>query len=161
LFIQFYTIVYRHCALLTLIVFGHQSLRRIIAMKKPAIIRPAIFSGTIALVIIFLLLAGLGAPRTISAQDQVPAVETTVTEVPTATSTNTPGPTATPTPTSPPGATNTPTQIATLPPDTPTPVPTPTPSGPVPIPEPVTVVLFGTGLAALSAALASRRKTEE
>jgi hypothetical protein len=35
---------------------------------------------------------------------------------------------------------------------------TATPSaGPVPIPEPVTVVLFGTGLAALSAAVASRR----
>jgi hypothetical protein len=28
----------------------------------------------------------------------------------------------------------------------------------VPIPEPITVVLFGTGLAALSAAAASRRK---
>jgi hypothetical protein len=34
---------------------------------------------------------------------------------------------------------------------------TPTPRGPVTIPEPITVVLFGTGLAALSAAVATRR----
>lgn len=133
-------------------------------MKKALITRLAILSMTIALVVAFLLLSSLGAVRIASAQDQVPAAETTVTEVPTATSTNTPGPTVTPTPTNTPGApTNTPTQIVTLPPDTPTPNPTatPIPSGPVPIPEPVTVVLFGTGLAALSAALASRRKTEE
>ena len=38
----------------------------------------------------------------------------------------------------------------------PTPVP-PTPA-PVPIPEPITVVLFGTGLAALSAAMAARKR---
>jgi succinate dehydrogenase/fumarate reductase flavoprotein subunit len=31
----------------------------------------------------------------------------------------------------------------------------------VPIPEPVTVVLFGTGLAALSAAVAARRRKTE
>ena len=37
--------------------------------------------------------------------------------------------------------------------------PTPTPR-PVPIPEPVTVILFGTGLAALSATLATRRKKD-
>lgn len=37
--------------------------------------------------------------------------------------------------------------------------PTPTPR-PVPIPEPVTVILFGTGLAALSATLAARRKKD-
>ncbi|MCE7980507.1 MAG: PEP-CTERM sorting domain-containing protein [Caldilinea sp. CFX5] len=130
-------------------------------MKRSAIIRWAVVLTTVALAIAFLLLPGLGAVRTASAQDQVPAVETTVTEVPTATSTNTPlPPTVTPTPTNTPvGPTNTPTQVVTLPPDTPT--PTPIPSGPVPIPEPVTVVLFGTGLAALSAALASRRKTEE
>lgn len=129
-------------------------------MKRSAIIRWAVVLTTVALTIAFLLLPGLGAVGTASAQDQVPAVETTVTEVPTATPTNTPAPTVTPTPTNTPvGPTNTPTQIVTLPPDTPT--PTPPPSGPVPIPEPVTVVLFGTGLAALSAALASRRKTQE
>jgi len=38
--------------------------------------------------------------------------------------------------------------------------PTPTPQ-PVPIPEPVTVILFGTGLAALSATLATRRKKDK
>ncbi|MFM7582768.1 MAG: PEP-CTERM sorting domain-containing protein [Caldilinea sp.] len=39
--------------------------------------------------------------------------------------------------------------------------PTPIPStpAPVPIPEPITVVLFGTGLAALSAAMAARKRT--
>ena len=37
--------------------------------------------------------------------------------------------------------------------------PTPTPR-PVPIPEPVTVILFGTGLAALSATLATRCKKD-
>lgn len=47
-----------------------------------------------------------------------------------------------------------------------TPVPTPVPPTPVPvsepvqIPEPITVVLFGTGLAALSASVAKRRKGE-
>lgn len=35
------------------------------------------------------------------------------------------------------------------------------PPPPVPIPEPITVVLFGTGLAALSAAAASRRKKDD
>jgi hypothetical protein len=38
-------------------------------------------------------------------------------------------------------------------PDPPTPEPTP-----VPIPEPITTVLFGSGLAALSAAVAARRR---
>jgi hypothetical protein len=103
------------------------------------------------------------------AQD-APAVETTVTEpatftptatntVPTDTPTPTPTttlPTDTPTPTSTgvesPGPGETPTSTPTL--------PTSPPSGsrPVPIPEPVTVVLFGTGLAALSAAVAARRR---
>lgn len=41
-----------------------------------------------------------------------------------------------------------------------TPPPTVTPT-PVPIPEPVTVVLFGTGLAALSAALAARKRRSQ
>lgn len=131
-------------------------------MKNPAITRLAVVSTATALLVAYLLLPGWGSVGTVSAQDQVPAVETTVTEVPTATPTNTALPTNTPTPTSTPvGPTSTPTQIVTLPPDAPTPTTTPVPSGPVPIPEPVTVVLFGTGLAALSAALASRRKTDE
>ncbi|MCS6825896.1 MAG: PEP-CTERM sorting domain-containing protein [Caldilinea sp.] len=69
----------------------------------------------------------------------------------------TPTPTATvvqPTPTDTP--TSTPTQVIVTPIITPTPGPTPTP---VPVPEPVTVVLFGAGLAALSAALAARRRS--
>lgn len=48
-------------------------------------------------------------------------------------------------------------------PPTPTKVPTTVPASPKPspIPEPVTVILFGTGLAALSAAVAARRKKGE
>ena len=79
-------------------------------------------------------------------------------------------PQATATATEPP-ATNTPTSTpsptvvgptATEFPATPTATPRPkeTPK-PVPIPEPVTVVLFGTGLAALSAAVATRRKKND
>lgn len=105
----------------------------------------------------------------VQAQD-APAVETTVTEpatfTPTATNTV---PTETPTPTATntvPSDTPTPTMTAIGSPgpgDTPTSTLTPPsspPSGsrPVPIPEPVTVVLFGTGLAALSAAVAARRR---
>ncbi len=37
---------------------------------------------------------------------------------------------------------------------------TPVPTEPVAIPEPITVILFGTGLAALSASAAVRRKKE-
>ncbi|MFN3333079.1 MAG: PEP-CTERM sorting domain-containing protein [Caldilinea sp.] len=72
----------------------------------------------------------------------------TPTATPTNTSTATATPTSTPT-----------TSVSTVTPTaTPTPGPTPTPT-PVPIPEPVTVVLFGTGLAALSAALAARKRS--
>jgi hypothetical protein len=49
-------------------------------------------------------------------------------------------------------------------PPTSTPINTPIPTEvvkPVPIPEPITVILFGTGLAALSAAAASRRKKSQ
>ncbi len=61
-------------------------------------------------------------------------------DAPPAVITETPPPVFTPTPTLPPPPTVTP--------------------EPVPIPEPITVVLFGTGLAALSAAAASRRNKE-
>lgn len=129
-------------------------------MENSATVRLSIVLATIVLCLAIVLVPGWGAVGSVSAQ--VPAAETTVTEQPTVTPTNTPTntpvPANTPTPTNTPvGPTNTPTQIATLPPDT----PTPPPSGPVPIPEPVTVVLFGTGLAALSAAVASRRKNSE
>ena len=69
----------------------------------------------------------------------------------------TPGATVTPVT---PGATVTP--VTQEPPETVEPGETPTtvPPAPVSIPEPITVVLFGTGLAALSAAAASRRKNE-
>lgn len=130
-------------------------------MENSSTTRLGIVLATIVLCLALLFVPGWGTARNVSAQ--VPAAETTVTEQATATltstPTNTPIPTDTPTPTNtPPGPTNTPTRIATLPPDTPTTVPS---SGPVPIPEPVTVVLFGTGLAALSAAVASRRKNEK
>lgn len=46
-------------------------------------------------------------------------------------------------------------------PEPPTPVtPTPTPSDPTQIPEPITVILFGSGLAALSASVARKRKNK-
>lgn len=69
-------------------------------------------------------------------------------------------PTPTNTPVTPdPTATNTPVTPAATATATATPIPGPTPTpAPVPIPEPVTVVLFGTGLAALSAALAARKR---
>lgn len=67
--------------------------------------------------------------------------------------TATPTPTLTPTPT----GTQPPTPTAT--PTIPAPRPTDSPQRPVEIPEPITVVLFGTGLAALSAALAARKRS--
>jgi hypothetical protein len=89
----------------------------------------------------------------------VPAAETPVTPTgvptfPPATDT----PTATPTGTA--TATNTPvpTDTPVLPPQTVTPPPSPVP--PSQIPEPITVILFGTGLAALSAYAARRKKQE-
>lgn len=69
----------------------------------------------------------------------------------------TPTPTSSPTATATPTPTSTPTQVIVTPISTSTPAPTPTP---VPIPEPVTVVLFGAGLAALSAALAARKRSD-
>lgn len=86
----------------------------------------------------------------------IPAAETppTPTGVPTLpTATNTPTATSTAPPT------NTPVPTETLsPPQTVTPSPTPVP--PSQIPEPITVILFGTGLAALSAYAARRKKQE-
>lgn len=108
----------------------------------------------LAMVALALLFGVLLAPALVVtsafAQDVVPAADTPTAEPPTNTPvppTNTPVP---PTPTLAPTASDTP--VA----PTSTPAPRPTPK-PVPIPEPVTVVLFGTGLAALSAAVATRR----
>jgi hypothetical protein len=81
----------------------------------------------------------------VSAQDPAAYCNPLETATPTFTPTSTATPTATPTGT-----------LEPTPTFTPTPPPTPSPR-PVPIPEPVTVVLFGTGLAALSAAVATRR----
>jgi len=128
----------------------------------------AITSKLVFWVAVSLLLGLIFAPNLLPqaqvfAQD--PAAETPTAPPPTPT---TVPPTATPVP---------PTVTSTPGPGTPTAVPTatalgPTPSvpptattvpqppQPVPIPEPVTVILFGTGLAALSAAVAARRKKE-
>ena len=73
---------------------------------------------------------------------------------------NPPATPTTPAPTTPAPTTPAPTTPApTVAPTTPTPRPTDSPARPVEIPEPITVVLFGTGLAALSAALATRKRS--
>lgn len=122
--------------------------------------------AVIALILGALLLPAL-AVAPVFAQDApvAPSADTPTPEPATSTPTSTPTSTATSTPTvtptaSPvtltPSATPVFTETPAEPTSTPTPRPTPSPR-PVPIPEPVTVVLFGTGLAALSAAIATRR----
>jgi hypothetical protein len=109
--------------------------------------------GILVALSLIMLVAFAAIPAVVLAQDP-PSAETPTVEPPTFT------PTAT---TQPPTATNTPnggpTATGTISPITATAVATvtPVPGGPVTIPEPVTVVLFGTGLAALSAAVATRR----
>jgi hypothetical protein len=109
--------------------------------------------GILVALSLLMLLAFAAAPAAVMAQDP-PSADTPTAEPPTFT------PNAT---TQPPTATNTPaggpTATGTISPITATAVATvtPVPGGPVTIPEPVTVVLFGTGLAALSAAVATRR----
>lgn len=117
-------------------------------MKRSSSTRVGLF---VALAIV-LFLSFAAVPAVVLAQD-APAGETPTTEPPTFTPVP---PTATNTP--PAGPTSTPSAIASATAST-TPVATvtPVPGGPVTIPEPVTVVLFGTGLAALSAAVATRR----
>ena len=107
----------------------------------------------ICLALLFMMLTAFTLlPPAVLAQD-APVADTPTPEPATFTPTATVQPaTSTPTPQDP---TATPTgQVATA-----TAVVTVTPQPPkvVPIPEPVTVVLFGTGLAALSAAIATRR----
>jgi cytoskeletal protein RodZ len=120
-------------------------------MRIPAL-RLTLLLALFALLFAFALLP----VQTAFAQD-APAVDTPTTEPPTPTATATPTDTPTSTPTETP--TDTPTDAPTATPtNTLQPLPaTPTPA-PVPIPEPVTTILFGTGLAALSAAVAARRK---
>lgn len=137
-------------------------------MKKTFTTRFVIVAIVVLLITVFFI-PNWEATSVVSAQDAPVDITETPTEpaspTPTNTQVATSTPTATPTntPVTPstatPVPTDTPTAIITIFPDTPT--STPPPSGPVPIPEPVTVILFGTGLAALSAAVASRRKNEE
>ena len=107
------------------------------------------------LVVLFLLSFSLmfgqfGAPVVAEVADsEVVAVETPIPTQPPPTQ---PPPTDTPT--------DTPTEQPTRAPETATVTPQPTPLPPAEIPEPITVILFGTGLAALSAAAARRKKAE-
>lgn len=136
-------------------------------MKKPFTAR-FVITAIVVLLFTTFFMPTWSASTVVFAQDAPVDITETPTEPASPTPTNTQLPTNTPTitptntPVTPatntPIPTDTPTAIITLPPDTST--ATPPPSGPVPIPEPVTVVLFGTGLAALSAAVASRRKNE-
>jgi PEP-CTERM motif len=116
-------------------------------MRNPNMAR-FVLVGTFVLVL-GLSLSFLNAPLVVAQQ----AVDTPTAE-PASPTPTTVQPTATTGPN--PTATTGPNPTAT------TPVQPPAPSqGPVPIPEPITVVLFGTGLAALSAAAAARRKKGE
>ena len=108
-------------------------------MKKVRLSRALVLTLVFGLV----LTASLLSP--VVAMAQGPAGETPTAEPPKPTATEPAPPTATPPPILP---------TATEP------GPGPTPSEPVSIPEPITVILFGTGLAALSAAAAARRKKE-
>ena len=114
--------------------------------------RPTLRTFAVALVIVLVLL-----PTLVFAQ-QAPAVDTPTAEPPTATVTNTPTltPTFTPIPSDTPTAISPTEEFTVTPTNTPS-APTPEPP-PVPIPEPITTILFGTGLAALSAAVAARRR---
>lgn len=109
--------------------------------------------GTLILVLGILLQPVLATSMALAQDNNAPVADTPTSEPPTPlpTATTVPAATATTVPaataTTGPAATNTPIIVPPKP-----------SSGPVPIPEPVTVVLFGTGLAAISAAAAARRK---
>jgi len=156
-FLQLYHITY-------LIVFLTEfNLRRNLRMNRAKASKFAYFAA-ILLGIGLVFAPGLTSQNTVFAQDvaETPTAEQPTPTVPGATPTV---PAATPTvpgatPTVP-GATVTATPDASNPtPVNPTSTPISQPPQPVPIPEPITVVLFGTGLAALSAAVAARRKKE-
>lgn len=130
--------------------------------------RPLYLVLTGIVLVVMLTLMTSPQHQNVFAQGVTPAAETvvpppaetpvtpTATDIPTdtpmpdETATDTPMPDETPTPTSTLSAPETVAPGVTSTPDV--------PISPVPIPEPITVVLFGTGLAALSAAAASRRK---
>jgi len=149
-FLQLYHITY-------LIVFLTEfNLRRNLRMNRSKASKFAYFAA-ILLGIGLVFAPGLTSQNTVFAQDvaETPTAEQPTPTVPGATPTV---PAATPTV---PGATVTATPDASNPtPVNPTSTPISQPPQPVPIPEPITVVLFGTGLAALSAAVAARRKKE-
>lgn len=125
--------------------------------------RPLYLLLSAAVLIATLTLMTLPNPSDVFAQ--VPAADTPTaqpteppTEVPTDVPTEVPTDVPTDVPTQVP--TEVPTEVPTQEPPETVVVVTPQPPAPVSIPEPITVVLFGTGLAALSAAAASRRKNE-
>lgn len=97
-----------------------------------------LFALSIALIIGVAATATFTTPEIAFAQDGAAVTDTATAEPPTVTPTPIP-----------------PTSTSVVPTNTPTTPP------PVQIPEPITVVLFGTGLAALSAAAAVRRKNQE
>jgi hypothetical protein len=125
-------------------------MRRCRSMKRSSFAR----AGILVALLLMMLLSFAAVPIAILAQDPPADLTLTPELTPftptfTATATSTPDPTET--------FTVTPTPTGTVSQITPVVTVTPVPGRPVPIPEPVTVVLFGTGLAALSAAVASRR----
>jgi hypothetical protein len=133
-----------------------------------------VFIVTVLLLLGVTLAPGLLMNNEVAAQGDpvgeknAPAADTPTSQPPTVTATATEPPTATatePIPTVPNTSTPTATEEAPeQPTSTPSPTGTPTvgpPAPPAQIPEPITVVLFGTGLAALSAAAAARRKKQE
>lgn len=128
--------------------------------------RPLYLLLSAAVLIATLTLMTLPEPGDVFAQD-APLAETP-TDQPPPPPTEPPGETVVPTeppgetvvPTEPPGETVVPTEPPGETVEPPGETATPAPPAPVVIPEPITVVLFGTGLAALSAAAASRRKND-
>lgn len=106
------------------------------AFQKP--LGRVLFALSVALIIGLVATASLMITDVALAQDGAAVTDTATAEPPTVTPTPIP-----------------PTSTSVVPTNTPTTPP------PVQIPEPITVVLFGTGLAALSAAAAVRRKNKE
>lgn len=110
--------------------------------------------ASVLLLLSFVMMSGVLAVPSVEAAPLAAESPTALPTQPPPTETFTPEPTETFTPE--PTETFTPGPTDTLqPPQTVTPPPPPAP--PAEIPEPITVILFGTGLAALSAAAASRR----
>lgn len=109
-----------------------------------SIVSKLIYGSLVALLLTFSATAAFAQDQF---QESAPQATATIAQP-------TDAPTATPVPAV---ATNTPVPAPATPEPTPTPI---TPTVPVQIPEPITVVLFGTGLAALSASVSKRRKNQ-